>query len=116
MNDLIRILFVETWWSWSRNANEPHTWTDVACRSFNVVEAAAWFIFAGLVLRRWSRLRQSRLELWYVMAFVLFGVSDVIETWALTSWLLWWKVVNLYALFRLRRTVMRRFHPDAKVF
>lgn len=116
MNDAIRILFFETWWSWSRNSNEPHTWTDIACRSFNVIEAVAWFVFAGLVLHRWNRRRQSSLELWYALAFVLFGVSDVIETWSLTSWLLWWKAVNLLALFALRRTIMRRFHPQARVF
>jgi hypothetical protein len=116
MNEVLRILFSETWWSWSRAGNEPHTWTDVACRSFNVVEASAWFIFAVLVFRRWRRFRKSRIELWYGVAFVLFGISDVVETWALTSWLLWWKAANLLVLFRMRHIVIRRFHPDAKVY
>lgn len=116
MNDVIDILFFKTWWSWTRGANEPYTWTDIACRSFNVVEAAAWFIFAVLVLIRWQRHRNSNLELWYALAFVLFGVSDVVEAFFLTSWLLWWKGVNLVALFLLRGRIMRRFYPDAKVF
>ena len=116
MNEITRILFFETWWTWSRPANEPYTWTDVACRDFNFVEAAAWFTFAVLVFRRWRRHRQSNLEPWYVLAFVLFGVSDLIEAWFLTSWLLWWKGGNLVALFLLRRTIMRRYYHTAKVY
>ena len=115
MSDAVRILFFETWWSWARNANEPYSWTDIACRSFNFVEASAWFIVAGLVFHRWRRNRQSTLELWYTLALILFGISDLIEAWFLTSWLLWWKGVNLVALFYLRRIVMRRFYPDARV-
>jgi hypothetical protein len=116
MHDVLRILFFETWWSWSRPTNEPYTWMDIACRDFNFVEALAWFVFATLVLRRWFRHRHSQLELWYGAAFVLFGVSDLIEAWLLTSWLLWWKVSNLIALFWLRRTIMRRFYQDARIY
>ena len=116
MKDFTRILFFETWWTWARNTNEPYSWTDFACRGFNFVEAAAWIIFAGLVFVRWRRCRKSNLELWYMLAFTLFGVSDLTEAWVVTSWLLWWKAVNLVGLFYLRRTVMRRFYPDARVF
>lgn len=116
ISDVPRILFWETWWSWSRATSEPRTWIDVACRDFNFVEAFAWFVFSILVYRRWRRFRRSSLELWYAFAFVLFGVSDAIEAWVLTSWLLWWKVINLTALFLLRRSVMRRLYPTAKVF
>jgi hypothetical protein len=116
MNDLVDILFFKTWWTWLRGPNEPYTWTDIACRCFNFVEAAAWFVFAALVSIRWRRNRRSSLELWYVLAFVLFGISDVIETWSLTSWLLWWKGVNLVALFLLRRRVMRQCYPEAKLY
>lgn len=116
MNDVLRILFFETWWSWTRTGSEAYSWTDFACRGFNFIEAAAWFCFAGLVFRRWRRHRRSSLEVWYVLAFILFGISDVIEAWILTSWLLWWKGINLASLFYLRRTVMQRFYPDAKVY
>ena len=80
------------------------------------MEATAWFLFAALVLYRWWRHRRSSLELWYALAFVLFGLSDLIEARWLTSWLLWWKGVNLVALFWLRRTVLRRYYPDARLF
>jgi hypothetical protein len=116
MPDFARILFWQTWWSWSRADNEPYTWIDIACRDFNFVEAACWFLFAAFVLLRWQKYRRSSLELGYALAFVLFGVSDLIEAWFLTSWLLWWKAINLVALYLLRRSVMRRFYPDAKVF
>ena len=116
MNEVFRILWFETWWSWSRPAGKPYLWTDIACRGFNFVEATAWFLFAALVLYRWWRHRRSSLELWYALAFVLFGLSDLIEARWLTSWLLWWKGANLVALFRLRRTVLRRYYPDSRLF
>ena len=116
MNDWVRVLWFETWWSWPRPASDPYLWTDYACRGFNFVEAAAWFVFAALVLRRWQRHRRSGLELWYALGFVLFGISDLIETQYLTSWLLWWKGVNLVALFWLRRTVLLRYYPESRLF
>ena len=115
-NSVLRILFYETWWSWNRPAGEPYTWMEIAGRGFNVVEAAAWFIFAALVLRRGLKHRNSNVEFAYAIAFVLFGISDVIETWYLTSWLLWWKGINLVVLFSLRRSIMKRYYPDAKVY
>jgi hypothetical protein len=116
MSDVLRILFFETWWSWERTPKEAYTWVDVACRGFNFVEAAAWFLFAILVFRRWCRYRQSKRELGYAVAFILFGLSDLIEAWMLTSWLLWWKGINLVTLFLMRRTIMRRYYPRAKVY
>ncbi len=116
MSEVVRILWFETWWSWSRPETEPYLWTDIACRGFNFVEAAAWFVFAGLVLCRWWRHRRASLELAYTLAFVLFGVSDLIEAWRLTSWLLWWKGANLLALCWLRRAVQRGHSPQARLF
>ncbi len=116
MSDLARILWFETWWSWLRPPGEPYLWTDYACRGFNFVEAAAWFVFAALVLRRWCRCHRSGFELAYALAFLLLGVSDVIEAWWLTSWLLWWKGLNLIALFRLRQLVLKRHYPDSKLY
>lgn len=116
MAEIIDTLFLKTWWSWDRPDKTPLSGIDYACRLFNFVEAGAWFTFSALVLLRWSRNRRSHVELWYVLAFILFGVSDAIEAWALTSWLLWWKAINLAWLFQLRRKVMQQFYPSAKVF
>ncbi|MBS0202829.1 MAG: hypothetical protein JSS49_08025 [Planctomycetes bacterium] len=115
-NPALRILFYETWWSWNRPAGAPYTWMEIAGRGFNGVEATAWFIFAVLVFRRGLKYRRSKCELWYGVAFVLFGISDVIEAWILTSWLLWWKAINLVVLFSLRRSIMKRYYPDARVY
>ena len=89
---------------------------DYACHYFNLCEAAAWFFFSLLVFQRWWIYRRSVLEIGYAVAFVLFGVSDVVEAWMLTSWLLWWKAVNLTVLYLFRRTVMRQFYPDSRLF
>jgi hypothetical protein len=116
IEDLIRFTLTETWWRWNRPASEPLMVNDYACHYFNFVEGTAWFVFAGLVLRRWWRFRRSPLEIAYAVAFLLFGISDFVEAWALTSWLLWWKLVNLVALFQLRVIVLRRFYPDRRLF
>lgn len=116
MNEAARILWFETWWSWARPANEPYLWTDIACHYFNLVEAVAWFVFAAMVLRRWRLHRRSSVELWYALAFAIFGLTDLIEAWRLTSWLLWWKGMNLIVLFWLRRIVLRRYYPESRLF
>jgi hypothetical protein len=86
------------------------------CHYFNLVEAFVWMIFAVLVLRRWIRLRRTPLEAGYATAFLLFGISDVIESEVLTSWLLWWKVVNVVVLFQLRRLIMHRHYPGCRLY
>lgn len=109
-------LWFETWWAWKRPANLAPSFQDLACHYFNLFEASVWFVFAGLVVYRWFRFRQSSLEIVYAIAFLVFGVSDVIEAWRLTSWLLWWKVANLILLFRLRQLVMRRYYPNHRLY
>lgn len=114
--ELLRILWFETWWRWIRPANDPLLPHDYACHYFNLLEAAIWFIFSALVIRRWRTGRRSPLELGYAAAFLLFGASDVVEAWILTSWLLWWKAANLIALIVLRREVIRRLYPGSRLY
>ncbi len=109
-------LFVETWWTWDRPPGQVKSLQDHLCHYFNLCEATAWFIFAMLVFRRWLRYRRSSTEIAYLIAFLLFGVSDIIEAWKLTSWLLWWKVLNLAILLLLRRTIICRYYPDQRLF
>lgn len=73
-------------------------------------------MFAGLVLHRSLKNRRSPLELWYAAAFLTFALSDFREAWVQQSWLIWWKLINLIALFSLRRAVIERFYPSSKVF
>ena len=116
VKDFLSSVWFETWWTWSRHQGQPPSLQDNLCHYFNLFEAAAWFVFAILVFRRWLRYRRSRTEIAYMIAFLLFGVSDVIEAWRLTSWLLWWKALNLIILFLLRRSIIRRCYPDQQVF
>lgn len=114
--DLLRWAWSETWWTWERPNHVPPTIQDVLCHGFNLLEASAWFVFAGLILTRWARYRRSPVELAYAGAFILFGISDLVESQWLTSWLLWWKLINLYALYRLRQWVLKRHYPDQRLY
>lgn len=113
---MVRWLFTETWWSWDRPPEGRFEFNDVACHYFNLLEAIAWFTFSVLVLRRWCRFRRSWMEIAYATAFVTFGLSDLVEAWKLTSWLLWWKLINLTLLFSLRSIVIRRYYPGSRIF
>ena len=109
-------IWAETWWSWDRPANLPLTFQDVACHYFNLFEATVWFVFAVLVAHRWWVYRRTSLEVVYAAAFVLFGLSDLVEAWNLTSWLLWWKLINLIVLFRLRNFVLKEHYPGQRLY
>jgi len=112
MPDWPDILWSHTWWRYDPTGsdyNAPYHW-------FNLFEAGVWFVFGVLVLYRWGRHRHSLLEPAYAAAFVLFGVTDVLESQALTSWLIWLKLANLIGLIWLRAVVIRRFYPTSKLF
>jgi hypothetical protein len=113
VDSLVDVLFLRTWWTHVPGDRSLHS---LLYRNFNLAEAVAWWVFAALVLRRFFRNRRSRLEIWYALAFVLFGATDVREAWALQSWLLWVKLANLVALVKLRGAVIRRFYPDSKTY
>jgi len=83
---------------------------------FNLAEALAWFVIAGLILLRWRRNRRSREEWIYAGLFVAFGLTDVREAFVLQSWLLWVKAVNLLAILWMRRRILRKYYPEAKTY
>ena len=82
---------------------------------FNLFEAGCWFLCSAAVLWRFVRHRHSALEALYALAFFTFGLTDIIEAWRLTSWLIWLKLANLIALIYLRRLVRRRWYPQSKL-
>ena len=106
-------LFHRTWWSY--DAGEQNL-ALTGYHYFNLFEAAVWFVFAGLVAIRYAKHRCSRLEPVYSLAFLCFGLTDVQEAWALTSWLIWIKFGNLIALFWLRATIIKRCYPGSKLY
>jgi len=108
----IEILFHHTWWQFSDDTN----FFASLYHYFNLAEAAVWFVLGALVALRFFRFRHSNMEIVYSIAFLAFGVSDVLEAWKLTSWLLWTKLVILLGLFMLRRHVIRTYYPEYKVY
>lgn len=101
------------WWSWNP---ETATAGDFAYRWFNLFEAAAWFTFAALVAGRWFKHRHSRLEIAYAVAFVVFGLTDVMEAWQQSLPLLALKGLVLGVLLTLRATVRRKWYRDSRLY
>lgn len=108
------LLWWHEWWRF----NPQGTTSDLITQHvFNWIEGVSWFVLAGLVVRRFRRSRKSRrLELSYAFAFLLFGLSDFVQAYRLTSWLLVWKLINLIVLLVLRRVVMKKHYPESKLF
>lgn len=101
-----------TWWTYDTAADwyaQPYHW-------LNLIEGSLWLVFAGLVSRRWLRHRRSPQELLYALSFVTFGLSDYVEAYRLTSWLILFKAANLAVLLYLRSILIRRFYPQSRVF
>lgn len=107
------LLFFKTWWRYDPRESP---WVFIPYHIFNLFEGCAWVVFAGLVLYRSLRNQRSRLEFWYALAFFTFGLTDFREAYALSSWLIWLKLVNLLALLKLRAAVIRRFYPASKLY
>ncbi len=83
---------------------------------FNLVEGAVWVSLGALTLRRFWRFRKAWLEVWYALTFVLFGLSDFVEAYALQPWLISAKLLILIALVTLRWQVLGRYYPECKTF
>lgn len=96
---------------------QPHAsvWENWACW-FNLLEAVAWFVIAGLVLRRWLRFHRSGEELIYAAAFLTFGLTDVREAFVLETWLLWVKGLNLLVILWLRSRLLKHHYPEWKTY
>ena len=112
--DWLDLLWWHTWWQYDPNGSVSDL---VWQHGFNLFEGVCWGAFGTLVIRRHLRSRKSkRLELSYAFAFFLFGISDFIQAYLLTSWLLVWKLLNLIALLVLRKLTIKTYYPDSKVF
>lgn len=113
MPALVDILFTRTWWHYTPGDGR---WFTMVYHWFNIFEGCAWLVFAVLVIRRYLRHRQSRTEIWYSLAFAVFAITDFREAWSTTSWLLCLKLLNLIALAHLRKVVMTRHYPAARLY
>lgn len=63
--------------------------------SGNQIEAVLWFVVAAVLLVRsvWARGKLRRVILLLVIAFVAFGVSDLMESHSGAWWRPWWLAV-----------------------
>ena len=113
MPQAVEFVFKHIWWTWNP---EDRQWFSIVYHWFNLLEGVIWLILAGLVLRRWLRHRNSRIEIAYSIAFLAFAATDFREAWEQSSWLIWLKLLDLVILLWLRRVVMRRWYPTARVY
>ncbi|MDP6442744.1 MAG: hypothetical protein QF805_03035 [Pirellulaceae bacterium] len=111
MNAFVEIALTRTWWSYQGDDlyGSVYHW-------FNLFEGLAWATFAVLVARRHLRHRSSNLEWGYAAAFAAFAATDFCEAWLLTSWLIWLKLINLVVLLWVRKVVVSRYYPTAKLY
>lgn len=107
------LLIFHTWWAW--DPAQP-SWNSVATHWFNLLEGGCWWGIAISVWRRFARSHCHPVEIGYGLAFATFGLTDFVEAQVLTSWLLWLKLANLLALWRLRRFVLARCYPHSRTY
>ena len=112
MQRLVDILWNETWWKFDRQNLGGYA---LCAHWFNLFEATAWFACGVFVGGRYLRCQKSLIELAYSISFLLFGMTDLIEAYRLTSWLLWFKLMILLPLIRLRRYVRTELYPGSKL-
>lgn len=88
---------------------------DYCLVGFNLVEALIWFGCAAYVVRRNAMIHRSPLEWAYAALFVLFGLTDIVETLQVSSPLIWIKLFVLIPLFVVRSKVLGSYEPRPKL-
>jgi hypothetical protein len=93
---------MHTWWTYRSDPNGIYHW-------FNLAEAVFWLGCAATV---WARYRRRRLpmEAWYALSFVAFAVTDLREAFALQTWLIGIKALNVITIVWLRAR-LRPLYP-----
>lgn len=86
----------------------------VAYSYLNVAEAVAWFAIAGWIARRAWLDPKTHWEWAYAFALVVFGVSDVWESYAVPMWLIAAKGM-IFATILLLRWPIKKQRPGMKL-
>jgi hypothetical protein len=111
--DLLDFCWTHVWWSWAGDKNTPGS---AFYSNFNLYEGFWWWIVSAYMLQRFLRNKQKTgLEFSYYLSFVLFGMTDFIEMYFLTSWLVAVKGINLAMIFALRHDIVRKIYPGLKM-
>lgn len=98
-------LWIRVWWVWDA---ETHDWFSIGYHWFNLLEAVIWFGIAVRIAVRNLRGHRTALEWSYALAFLIFGLTDIVEARQQSSPLILFKLWNLIALVWLRRKVAQR--------
>ena len=112
MLDNLLQLLTTTWWIYDPAATDDFS---APYHRFNLVEGAAWFVVAMLIVWRYFGNRKTWGEWLLAGAFVAFGCSDLCEAYALTSRLIVFKAVNLAVIIWLSVVVLRRHYPRGRI-
>ncbi len=102
MKAAIDFLFLRTWWKYS-NRQIPRPSDSVSLVQLVRRDPPGWFSppWSSFAMEKH---RNSSIELWYALAFALFGLSDYREAWILESWLIGAKLINLESCSRCARS------------
>jgi hypothetical protein len=82
---------------------------------FNACEALFWFGCACYAFHRNGRLHRVPRENLYSLLFILFGLTDVVEVFQVSSPLIWIKLAILVPLFLVRRQVLATYTPKPRL-
>ena len=110
--DVLHFIFLRVHHATDWQAMTP---VDYCLVGFNSIEALIWFGCAAYVFRRNARLHNSGREQLYGVLFVLFGMTDIVETIQVSSPLIWIKLFVLIPLFVMRRMVLGTYNPTPKL-
>ena len=110
---MFQSMLLKTWWTFEPGDESLFS---TAYHAFNLCEGLAWCGLAILVLLRYAMNRRSAIEIGYAAAFACFGATDFREAYALQTWLIAAKGLNLAVLLALRSIVLRRFYPQCKLY
>jgi hypothetical protein len=81
----------------------------------NLLEACAWLTVAAWVIRRHVKQGGGVWNFAYAAAFVVFGLSDVMESQIVPIWLIAAKGFIFATILWLRWVVLRRYYPGQKL-
>ena len=97
--------WTRVWWEWDAGTQD---WFSIGYHWFNLLEAVIWFGIAAMVGVKNYREHRTAVDWLYALAFLVFGLTDMVEARQQSSPLILFKLMNLIELVCLRQIVSRR--------
>jgi hypothetical protein len=76
---------------------------------FNLFESVCWLFCALYIFRRCMKNGGGRCELYYSLAYIAFGLGEVLETSGVTPLLLLFKGAALLAIIGFRKPIRTKY-------